>query len=123
MIKRIFIIGSIAALASCGNGNTSQADKNIEKENSDDIASIEMFRATDCATCHKKNETFVGPSFSDIAMRYTIAADTTVSMLAKTIINGSSGKWKNMTGAMPPHPSISEAQAVNMVKYILEVKK
>jgi len=110
-------------MSSCGNSNTSQADKNSANENNDDVASIEMFKATDCATCHKKNETFVGPSFNDVAMRYPNAEDTTVSMLANTIINGSSGKWKNMTGAMPPHPSISEAQAVNMVKYILDVKK
>ena len=123
LIKNILLICLVSAMISCGNNNSSQPAKDIANTDNENVSDIEMFKATDCATCHKKTESFVGPSFADIAERYPNAADTTIETLVQTIIKGSSGKWKTTVAEMPAHPALPKADAENMVKYILQVKK
>ena len=125
-IKKYLFICLVFAITSCGNNNTSATEQSAATTandvNSEDISNIEMFKSADCGTCHRRTEAFSGPSFTQIAARYPNAADTTIANLANTIINGSAGKWKDFVAAMTPHPALSKTEAVNMVKYILEVK-
>jgi len=127
LTKTFFFISLVVAITSCGSNNTSSPEQSATtaatETNDEDISNIEMFKSTDCATCHRKSEAFTGPSFTEIAMRYPNAADTTINTLALTIINGSSGKWKNSVAAMTAHPALPKAEAESMVKYILQVKK
>lgn len=71
-----------------------------------------------CLTCHKENETLIGPSYQDVAAKYT---EADIDQLADKIINGGSGVWGNTM--MAPHPGMDKDNAKKMVKYILSLKK
>ncbi|RPD51708.1 MULTISPECIES: c-type cytochrome [Chitinophagaceae] len=83
-------------------------------------AGLALEAKSDCAACHKVDDKLVGPSFREIANKYT-NDDSTVSMLADKIISGGSGNWG--PAVMTPHPTLSKEDATAMVKYILLLKK
>ena len=71
-----------------------------------------------CLTCHKENEKLIGPSYQDVAAKYT---EADIDKLADKIIAGGSGVWGET--AMTPHPGMDKENAKKMVKYILTLKK
>jgi cytochrome c len=72
---------------------------------------------SDCKTCHTLSEKSIGPNYNEIARRYK--GKNAEKMLAAKIISGGNGNWgKNVMAAHPQH---SEAEAVEMVKYILSL--
>ena len=79
-----------------------------------------MIGKSDCLTCHKINEKSTGPAYSDVAAKYAPAADTTIQRLAGKIIKGGAGVWGTIP--MTPHPQVPQADAEQMVKYILLLK-
>ena len=78
-----------------------------------------LMAASDCASCHKEKEKLIGPAYTAVAQKYP-STEANISMLAGKIIQGGSGNW----GAVPmtPHPGVTEADAREMVKYILTLK-
>jgi cytochrome c len=78
---------------------------------------VELIAQSDCLTCHKVRDKLIGPSYEEVAKKYTMA-DTV--KLADKIIKGGSGNF----GAVPmtPHPSLSQKDAIEMAKYILSIK-
>lgn len=82
------------------------------------LVGYSLINSSDCLSCHKNSETFVGPSYAAIAEKYT-EADT--EMLASKIIDGGSGNWGDIP--MQPHPNLSKEDAKKMVEYILSMKK
>jgi cytochrome c len=140
MKKSFLIITLCMALAACGgsatkdsaDSATSKADAQAHSPNADTTTNNPkngteatgaaskgegLMAAADCATCHRPDMKLVGPSFKDIANKYT--ADD-VDKLALKIIKGGSGVWGDV--AMTPHPAIAESEAKEMVKYILTKK-
>lgn len=81
---------------------------------------LALTEAQDCATCHKIADKFTGPSYLEIANKYT-DDDKTVAMLAGKIIKGGTGVWGQ--GVMTPHAKLSTEAAEKMVRYILLTKK
>ena len=79
----------------------------------------QLIASSDCMSCHRDNEKLVGPAYSDVAKKYENTPGNQ-KMLAEKIIKGGSGNWGEVP--MTPHPSISEADATEMAKYILSVK-
>jgi cytochrome c len=85
---------------------------------------LELIGASDCTTCHRLHKTDpganIGPYYSQVAAKYSPAADTTVDRLVQKIIAGGSGVW----GAVPmtPHPALAPADVKVMVTYILSLK-
>ncbi|MEX1268268.1 MAG: c-type cytochrome [Balneolaceae bacterium] len=77
---------------------------------------LSLIRTSDCFTCHSDKEQLIGPSFSEIAERYEPDSEI-LQTLGEHITNGSSGTWGNT--AMPPHPEISQDDAMQMTAYIL----
>jgi cytochrome c len=69
--------------------------------------------------CHKVTEKLIGPAYKDVAVKYA-GSDTALAYLSKQIIAGGSGVWG--TVPMTPHPELSQADAEQMVKYILLLK-
>ena len=80
---------------------------------------LALIGSSDCLTCHKVNEKFVGPAYKDVANRYTANPDT-INMLAGKIINGGAGRWGEVP--MTSHPNLSKEDAVQMVKYVLAIE-
>jgi cytochrome c len=61
----------------------------------------------------------LGPSFKEVAERYT-SSPAVISTLANKIISGGAGVWGN-THYMTAHPQLSKEQASTIVKYILSL--
>ena len=82
---------------------------------SDAALGANLIKGLDCLACHKAADKSIGPSYTDIAMRYKDKPNNT-GYLVKTIIDGSTGVWGETN--MPAHPDLSEADAQLIAKYI-----
>jgi cytochrome c len=89
-----------------------------------DSKGLELIGASDCTTCHRLHKeaagASIGPSYSEVAAKYSPAADTTVDRLVHKIITGGNGVWG--TVPMTPHPALAPADVKEMVTYILTLK-
>ena len=74
---------------------------------------------SDCLSCHYMDKQIVGPAFLDIAAEYANNEEN-IAMLAEKVIKGGSGVWGETV--MPPHTTLSEEDAKDMVSYILGLK-
>ncbi|MFN3849140.1 MAG: ThuA domain-containing protein [Spirosomataceae bacterium] len=76
-----------------------------------------LMEASDCKACHTIDKKSVGPSFMDVAKKYS-GNRNAVNILSKKIIEGGGGVW-GTTHVMSAHPQIPKQDADEMVKYIL----
>lgn len=76
-----------------------------------------LIAGMDCLTCHKEDAKLVGPSYKEVAAKYT---DADIDKLADKIINGGVGVWGQVP--MTPHAGLSKENAKKMVEYILTLK-
>lgn len=79
-----------------------------------------LIAKSDCIGCHNKVQKVIGPSYVDIAAKYSLN-DENVDHLADKIISGGKGVWGEIP--MTPHAALSKDDAKTMVKYILSLKK
>ena len=77
-----------------------------------------LVEGADCLSCHKVDSKLVGPSYQDVAAKYT---DADIDHLAQKVIDGGKGVWGEVP--MTPHAGLSKENAQKMVKYILSLKK
>ncbi len=124
-IAILFTASIATVIVACGGSDTKEkatitasatdisADPNYKK-------GLELIGKSDCLTCHKINEKSTGPAYSDVAAKYAPAADTIIQRLAGKIIKGGAGVWGTIP--MTPHPQVPQADAEQMVKYILLLK-
>lgn len=69
-----------------------------------------------CLACHQVDSKRVGPSFRDIALRYA-GNEAAVDYLARTIRDGSRGRWGAIP--MPAQRHVDPATAVQLAQWIL----
>jgi cytochrome c len=74
--------------------------------------------ASDCLACHHVDSKSIGPAFTAVAKKYR-GDSLATSRLVRKIRSGGSGVWGNVV--MPPHPQLSEAQAGQIVAYVLSL--
>lgn len=79
---------------------------------------LKLIEGMDCLSCHKVDAKLVGPSYQEVAAKYT---EADIDMLAQKIIDGGKGNWGEIP--MTPHAGMSKENAQKMVKYILTLKK
>ncbi|WP_431609181.1 c-type cytochrome [Chryseobacterium sp. 'Rf worker isolate 10'] len=79
---------------------------------------LKLIEGTDCLTCHKIDSKLIGPSYQEVAAKYT---DADLDILSQKIIDGGKGNWGEIP--MTPHTGLSKENAQKMVKYILSLKK
>jgi cytochrome c len=82
-------------------------------------AGEKLVSENDCSSCHAVDRQTVGPSYAEIAKRYAGRGDA-IAKLTTRIRQGGSGNWGNV--AMTPHPNVTDAQAKQMLAWILSVK-
>jgi cytochrome c len=80
-------------------------------------AGADLARSKNCMTCHAVDRKLVGPSFRDIAGRYT-AKDS--AQLAIAIQRGGAGRWGPIP--MPANPAVTNDEAAALVGWILKQK-
>jgi len=133
ILKKYFVSAALIALvAACGGGDSTGTDKDTTSatttpattdvsENPDYKAGLALIGQNDCLTCHKVTERAIGPSYVEVAQKYA-GVDTAIAYLSHKIIRGGNDNVWNMPGTMTPHPSLSQADAEQMAKYILLLK-
>lgn len=143
-MKKVFAILFIsAAISACGGGTKqgsadstaaanqtakdaeSSVDTNANKTGTEDSGvsvapGAKLMAASDCFTCHKVDSKVIGPAYKDVAAKYP-NNQATMDSLTNKIIKGGSGHWG--TTPMSPHPTVSMADAKQMVTYIMSLKK
>ncbi len=77
-----------------------------------------LVQSLDCKSCHKETEKSIGPSYQQIAQKYSNDAEAT-NYLSGQIIKGSQGVWGET--AMPAHPTLPESDAHQIVSWILSL--
>jgi len=133
-LKKYFVtLASLAIIAACNSSSSdsSKTDSGTAEtppaaapaedlsSNPDYQKGLSLVAANDCLTCHKVDEKVTGPAYRDVANKYE-NTDANVKMLADKILKGGSGVWGDI--AMTPHPALAEADAEQMVKYIMLLK-
>jgi len=83
------------------------------------IADADMLKKHNCVACHHNERKMVGPSYKDVAAKYSGDADA-AGKLATRIREGGAGVWGQMP--MPPHPQLSDADALTLARYVLSIK-
>lgn len=136
MNKNLVYIAAIVLFSSaCGDTKNEPAAKTAETETkaapppvptlkngftqADYDKGLALVAKSDCFTCHKVSEKFVGPAYKDVANRYTSNPDT-LDKLATKIITGGAGNWGPVP--MSAHPTVSKEDALQMVKYVLTIE-
>lgn len=127
MNKYVAII-ALLAIVSCNKNVDADKESNVMLEEPtvkvmDSAAAgkhegLALIEGADCLTCHKIDAKLVGPSYQEVADKYT---EADVDMLAKKIIDGGKGVWGEIP--MTPHAGMSPDNAKKMVEYILTLKK
>lgn len=124
-MKKLFLTGCLGLLiVSCSKkenapvGANSSETTTISESTKTNLSGDQIIETLDCSGCHALNERMIGPSYQEIAGKYS---DKDVELLASKIIEGGSGVWGSVP--MQPHPQVSKEDAKKMVTYILSQKK
>lgn len=84
------------------------------------FANAELAQKKNCMACHTTDKKVVGPSYQDVAAKYAGQKDA-VATLSQKIIKGGAGVWGPVP--MPANASVSDAEARQLVTWILSLKK
>ncbi|KQS92151.1 c-type cytochrome [Chryseobacterium sp. Leaf394] len=122
-MKKLFLAGMAGFFViSCSKKETSEPQSTESKDVATSVVSNSsgqtMIETSDCLSCHSINERMIGPSYKEIAEKYS---EKDIELLASKIIEGGSGVWGSVP--MQPHPQFSKEDAKKMVEYILKQKK
>jgi cytochrome c len=83
------------------------------------LANQELAQKKACMACHGLDKKIVGPGYLDVAKKYKGQKDAEAKLVQK-VLKGGGGVWGTM--AMPANPQVSEAEAKQLVKWILSLK-
>ena len=82
-------------------------------------ATQQLAQSKACLACHNVDKKVVGPSFKEIAQKYAGKKGADAQLVTK-VLKGGGGVWGTMP--MPANPQVSEAEAKQLVKWILTLK-
>ena len=128
-MKKYLMICGLIAIVACNKEETNpNVETNVMLEEpvakvTDSAAAgknegLALIEGADCLTCHKMDVRVVGPSYQEVADKYT---EGDLDMLASKIIDGGKGNWGEIP--MTPHAGMSKDNAKKMVEYIMTLKK
>ncbi|WP_160136871.1 c-type cytochrome [Chryseobacterium sp. c4a] len=123
-MKNLFLAGTLGLLIfSCSKKeNTTEVASSdaasVSAPATSNLSGDKIMETLDCSGCHSVNERMIGPSYQEIAAKYS---DKDIELLASKIIEGGSGVWGGVP--MAAHPQVSKEDAKKMVEYILSQKK
>lgn len=84
------------------------------------FANADLAQKKNCMACHAVDKKLVGPAYKDVSAKYAGQKDA-VDKLATKVIKGGAGVWGPVP--MPANPAVSEAEAKQLVQWILSLKK
>ena len=83
------------------------------------FANPELAQKKACTACHAVDKKVIGPAFKDVAAKYAGDKEA-VDKLAKKVQKGGTGVLG--TAVMPANPQVSDAEAKQLVTWILGLK-
>jgi cytochrome c len=83
------------------------------------MANIELAQKKACVACHSVDHKIVGPAFKDVARKYRGQKDI-VPRLTEKVMRGGKGAWGEV--AMPANSQVNQAEAGQLVAWILSLK-
>ena len=83
------------------------------------LANPELAQKKNCMTCHMVDKKILGPAYKEVATKYAGQPDA-VDKLAQKVIKGGVGTWGQIP--MPANPQVSEAEAKQLVQWVLSQK-
>jgi len=123
------VLLALAALAGCKDnpppapaataGNGTPTSTPAAPPASTPLAGEALARARTCLACHQVDRKQVGPAYRDVAARFANDPNA-VTTLAAAIRGGGRGQWGAVP--MPAQPQVSEAEAVDLARWILSLK-
>lgn len=121
-MKQLFLTGLISLfIVSCSKKENSEIQPSSDTSTpvaTNNASGKDLIEASDCMACHNAVERTIGPSYKEIAEKYS---EKDIEILASKIIEGGSGVWGSVP--MQPHPQVSKEDAKKMVEFILSQKK
>ncbi|REC46504.1 c-type cytochrome [Chryseobacterium pennipullorum] len=123
-MKNILLTGVLGLLILSCSKKENTAEVAVSSENvvsepaQSNLSGDQIIETLDCSGCHALNERMIGPSYQEIADKYS---QKDIELLASKIIEGGSGVWGGVP--MAAHPQVSKEDAKKMVEYILSQKK
>jgi cytochrome c len=121
-MKKLVLVGCLGMLMfSC----TKKEQASVSETSAEPAAATnahlsgdQIIETLDCSGCHSIGERMIGPSYKEIANKYS---EKDIDVLAAKIIEGGSGVWGSVP--MQPHSQVSKEDAKKMVSYILSLRK
>jgi cytochrome c len=83
------------------------------------FAQADLAQKKNCMACHAIDKKLVGPAYKDVAAKYAGQKDA-VDKLAQKVVKGGAGVWGAVP--MPANPQVSDAEAKQLVQWILTLK-
>ena len=83
------------------------------------LAEDELYKTKNCFACHRIDRNHLGPPFKTIAAKYVDDKGADVKLATK-IREGGVGVWGQVP--MPPQTQVTEAEALTLARWILELK-
>ena len=84
------------------------------------FANPELAQKKNCMACHALDQKVIGPAYKDVAAKYAGQADAPAKLTQK-VLKGGAGVWGAVP--MPANPQVNEAEAKQLVAWILSLKK
>ncbi|WP_163377549.1 ThuA domain-containing protein [Cyclobacterium sp. SYSU L10401] len=85
---------------------------------SEAMAGKSIMESLTCKTCHKENETSIGPAYTEVAKKYEGDSEAADHLVNK-ILKGGSGVWGETM--MPANPDLKEGDARKIVAWVLSL--
>jgi cytochrome c len=83
------------------------------------MANLELAQKKACLACHSVDNKIVGPAYKDVAKKYK-GQKGIEAKLAEKVMKGGKGSWGEIP--MPANPQVNEAEAKQLVAWILSLK-
>ncbi len=78
-----------------------------------------LAKSKNCFSCHQVDAKLIGPAYKDVAAKYAGQPDAQARLVQK-VMKGGAGVWGPVP--MPANPQVNEAEAKQLVQWILSLK-
>jgi len=83
------------------------------------FANADLAQKKGCLACHSVDNKIVGPAYKDVAKKYKGQKGIEAKLVEK-VLKGGKGSWGEVP--MPPNTQVNEAEAKQLVGWVLSLK-
>ena len=83
------------------------------------FANAALAQKKNCMACHSIDKKVHGPAYKEVATKYAGDKDAAATLVQK-VLKGGAGVWGPVP--MPANPQVSEAEAKQLVAWVLSLK-